>query len=63
MKVRLDSTRCQGHGRCYSVAPEIFESDEEGYGLVVSPSPGEAGREAARLAASNCPEQAITVED
>ena len=30
MRVRVDRDRCQGHGRCYSLAPELFEPDEVG---------------------------------
>ena len=32
MKVHVDPARCQGHGRCYDLAPEFFASDDEGYG-------------------------------
>ena len=35
MKVQIDSARCQGHGRCYDLAPELFSEDDEGYGQVV----------------------------
>ena len=62
MKIRIDPERCQGHGRCYDLAPSLFGDDEEGYGQVlgdgtVSP---EQEREA-RLAVVNCPEHAIEV--
>ena len=30
MKVRVDNAACQGHGRCYAFAPDVFESDDEG---------------------------------
>ncbi|MFC5749009.1 ferredoxin [Actinomadura rugatobispora] len=36
MKVRIDSERCQGHGRCYDLAPELFGDDKEGYGTVLA---------------------------
>ena len=32
MKVRVDDTLCQGHGRCYALAPELFEPDDIGNG-------------------------------
>jgi ferredoxin len=62
VKVQIDPERCQGHGRCYDLAPSLFGDDEEGYGQVlgdgmVSP---EQEREA-RLAVVNCPEHAIEV--
>lgn len=66
MRINLDSDKCQGHGRCYALAPSLFEPDDEGYAvlLVGSGAPVPAGSEdAARLAADNCPEYAITVTD
>lgn len=64
MKVRIDSERCQGHGRCYDIAPGLFAEDGEGYGTV--PGDGEVppgGERDARLAAANCPEFAVVVEE
>lgn len=65
MRVTLDSELCQGHGRCYALAPDLFDSDDDGYGFVI-PDDGivpEGREDAARLAADNCPEFAITVEE
>ena len=62
MRVRIDPDRCQGHGRCYDLAPDLFAEDEDGYGTVIGDGPVPAGREDdARLAVANCPEQAIDV--
>jgi ferredoxin len=60
MKVQIDPGRCQGHGRCYDLAPGLFGEDDEGYGQVLGDGsvPPEAVRDA-RLAALNCPEHAI----
>jgi ferredoxin len=60
VKVLLDSGRCQGHGRCYDLAPEVFGEDDEGYARVhgdgvVLPD----AERVATLAAKNCPENAI----
>lgn len=64
MRVRVDDDRCEGHGRCYAVAPELFEPDEIGNGVAVGDGVVPAGMErAARLAAENCPEQAVIIED
>lgn len=65
MKVVLDAERCQGHGRCYDLAPQVFDEDEEGYGHVHGDGmvPADAQR-VATLAVKNCPENAIgLVED
>jgi ferredoxin len=60
--LRIDNEKCQGHGRCYDLAPQIFGEDDEGYGTVrgdgtVAP----ADEQQARLAIANCPENAIDV--
>jgi ferredoxin len=30
MKVHVDEARCEGHGRCYALAPELFAADDIG---------------------------------
>jgi ferredoxin len=63
MKVRVINERCQGHGRCYSLAPELFESDDFGNSVVLADGEVPAGlEESARLAELNCPEQAVVIE-
>ncbi len=62
MKVKISSGRCQGHGRCYDLAPSLFGEDGEGYGTVLGEGPVPPANERdARLAAANCPERAIEV--
>ena len=64
MKVRINPELCQGHGRCYDLAPELFGADEEGYGRVLGDGLVSSEQErAARLAGANCPERAIDVEE
>jgi AcrR family transcriptional regulator/ferredoxin len=60
VKVQINPELCQGHGRCYDLAPGLFRDDEEGYGQVRSDGavPPEAEHDA-RLAALNCPEHAV----
>ena len=62
MKVQINPGLCQGHGRCYDLAPELFGDDEEGYGQVLGDGVVPPGLEdAARRAVANCPERAIEV--
>lgn len=62
MRVQIDDGRCQGHGRCYALAPAVFAPDDIGQGTVVGDGQVATGEEdRARLATANCPEQAITV--
>ena len=65
MRIHLDRETCQGHGRCYALAPELFDSDDEGYAVLLADDgqvPAGA-EEAARLAVDNCPESAITATE
>lgn len=62
MRVEVDPERCQGHNRCYVLAPELFDVDD--YGSAVVRGDGAVGAELeakARLAVANCPEYAITL--
>ena len=64
MRVTVDAENCQGHNRCFALAPELFDVDEYGTAVVIGDGtvpPDLADK--ARLAAANCPEFAITVTD
>ena len=62
MKVQISAERCQGHGRCYDLAPDLFGDDDLGYGMVIGDGTVSPDQErAARLAVVNCPEHAIEV--
>jgi ferredoxin len=64
MKVHVDQEKCQGHGRCYALAPEVFDADDIGNGVELGDGtvPPEL-EDKARLAVENCPEQAIILEE
>ena len=60
MRVHVEETKCQGHGRCYDLAPGLFAEDDEGYGQVIRDGAVRSElRDDARRAALNCPERAI----
>ncbi len=61
MRVRVDADKCQGHNRCYALAPELFDVDDYGQAVVIGDGevPPEL-EEKARLAVANCPEYAIS---
>jgi ferredoxin len=60
MKLTVDADRCMGHGRCWTVAPDLLTYDEEGFvsirGVVIDVPDDQL--DAAREAVSSCPEQA-----
>ena len=63
MHVTFDREKCQGHGRCYALASELFDADDEGYAVVLVTGELTDDQVAqAQLAADNCPEYAITVD-
>jgi ferredoxin len=62
MIIRVAIEKCQGHGRCYALAPDIFRPDENG-----NVQPGDihvpaGSEEVAARAAKACPERALSVE-
>ncbi|MFN6121379.1 MAG: ferredoxin [Actinomycetes bacterium] len=61
MRIQIDSEKCQGHNRCYALAPQLFDVDDYGAALVLNDGIVPAGLEdTARLAIANCPEYAIS---
>ncbi|HET9689550.1 MAG TPA: ferredoxin [Acidimicrobiales bacterium] len=64
MQVAIDTGRCQGHGRCYDLLPEVFGADDEGYATVAGDGavPGHLAARG-RLAAANCPENAVMITE
>ncbi|MDG2907997.1 MAG: ferredoxin [Acidimicrobiales bacterium] len=61
-RVIVDRSRCTGHGRCYVLSPDVFESDDDGYCTTdLAEVPADLLEQAERGAA-NCPEEAITLE-
>ncbi len=64
MKVQIDPALCQGHGRCYDLAPALFGDDDEGYGQVLGDGLVPPGQDhEAQLAVANCPERAISLAE
>jgi ferredoxin len=63
VKLIVDSGSCMGHGRCYTLAPDLLTYDDEGFPsirdeLIAVP---EDQVEAADDAAGSCPEGAISL--
>jgi ferredoxin len=64
VKVRVDATLCQGHNRCYALAPDLFVLDEAGFARAAGDGTVPPDREeAAELAADNCPEMAVLIDE
>ena len=63
MRLRVDGDVCTGHGRCYTVAPDLLTYDDEGFVSIRDESIAVAADQikAAEDAAASCPEEAITL--
>jgi ferredoxin len=63
MFLSIDADKCMGHGRCYTLAPDLLTDDEEGFvaqrGQVVAVPPGKEDQ--AHDAVAACPEGAIAI--
>ena len=64
MKVIVDELRCDAHGVCVSVCPEVFAlGDDDDMVRVLVAEPDESLRESLRRAARGCPKAAIRIKD
>ena len=63
MKVIIADALCTGHGRCYSLSPDVFDSDDVGHSVALVESVEGDLLRSAQAAASNCPERAISLVD
>ena len=63
MKLTVDQGACTGHGRCYVLAPDVFDADDVGHSVlrIDGEIPAELESQA-RTAVDNCPERAIRAE-
>ncbi len=66
MRVHVDWTRCDGHGSCAELLPELLDSDEWGYPLVITgdrdPEVPRSLLPHARRAVRSCPVQALRLQ-
>jgi ferredoxin len=63
VRIVLDSDLCTGHGRCYSLAPELFDTDDEGHSVLLASEVPDGLESQAWLAVQNCPERCISIEE
>jgi ferredoxin len=61
MKVKLDRDLCTGIGNCVVIAPSVFKLDDRNKAVILDPTA--ADKDTLLEAATNCPMEAITIED
>jgi ferredoxin len=63
VKLHVDGDVCTGHGRCYTVAPDLLTYDDEGFVSIRDETIAVPADQiqAAEDAAATCPEEAISL--
>jgi ferredoxin len=61
MRIIVHRERCQGHARCWAMAPEVFALDDEGYIMPGHIDVAPDQERAAWRGAKSCPERAVEV--
>lgn len=59
MKVEVDPDLCIACGACISIAPEVFDWDEDGKATSIVDEVPEESEEAAKESIESCPTEAI----
>jgi ferredoxin len=64
LRVHVDPEKCQGHNRCYALAPDLFDVDDLGFAFELNEGVvPEHLEDQARAAVANCPEFAISITE
>ncbi|MFG2732304.1 ferredoxin [Streptomyces canus] len=63
MEIRIDRDKCVSGGVCAMFAPQVFDQDDEGMGVVNNAAPAGELAAAVRSVVWRCPGRAITVHD
>ncbi|MGB8211418.1 MAG: ferredoxin [Mycobacterium sp.] len=62
MKVSVDFAKCTGLGICESMAPDIFEVDDDGKLLLLRADITDDELQSVEEAVTGCPTQALRIE-
>ena len=63
MRIIVDWNRCTGMGMCESLAPDVFEVDDEGSLQVHTETVAEGMEDEVREAVASCPTEALSLEN
>ncbi|MCH9732090.1 MAG: ferredoxin [Actinomycetia bacterium] len=63
MRIVVDRNKCSSIGMCEAVAPDIFEIGADGALTILVDEPGEDRRADLEMACTDCPTQALSIED
>lgn len=62
MKINVDWDRCTGMGMCESLAPDVFEVDDDGSLILHAEEVPEGMESDVREAVAACPTEALSLE-
>lgn len=60
-KIEVDWDRCESNGICESMAPEVFEIDDEDLLQIADPTVTDSNRAAVERAVASCPKAALSI--
>ncbi len=63
LKIRVNVAGCVGHARCWAVAPDVYELDDNGFNTTPYKEVDESLRAQAVRGMRACPEKIITIDD
>ena len=63
VRIELDHARCEGHGLCEEVAPNLMHLNDEGELIIDVPEVGPEDLDAAREAVRVCPVAALKLTE
>ncbi len=63
MKIKADFDLCESNGVCVSMAPDVFDLDDDDYLVILEHDVPEDRREEMRRVVSSCPTSALSIED
>jgi ferredoxin len=62
VRVVVDFSRCDAHGKCVEVCPEVFDLDDDDQLIVLDETPPEALHRKVEDATRQCPKAAIRID-
>ena len=63
VKIVVDWDKCTGMGMCESLAPDVFEVDDDGSLVLHTETVSEGQEDEVREAVASCPTEALALED
>lgn len=61
MKIKVDFDLCESNAVCESLAPDVFEIDDNNFLMVKTEEVTDTNRAAIERAVASCPRQAISI--